>query len=131
MKKKCIITGSNGYLGSYLVSKFKNLGWEVLELSSSNNNNQIQFKYNEIDYIKKEIFENCNLLVHTSYDFKIKEKKLDKNLNITGSLKLFEKARDMNVEKIINISTISAFKNSKSIYGRTKFRIEEDSKKKI
>ena len=44
MKKKCIITGSNGYLGSYLVSKFKNLGWEVLELSSSNNNNQIQFK---------------------------------------------------------------------------------------
>ena len=74
MKKKCIITGSNGYLGSYLVSKFKNLGWEVLELSSSNNNNQIQFKYNEIDYIKKEIFENCNLLVHTSYDFKIKEK---------------------------------------------------------
>ena len=129
MKKKCIITGSNGYLGSYLVSKFKNLGWEVLELSSSNNNNQIQFKYNEIDYIKKEIFENCNLLVHTSYDFKIKEKKLDKNLNITGSLKLFEKARDMNVEKIINISTISAFKNSKSIYGRTKFRIEEDSKK--
>tara|TARA_B100000003_G_scaffold56313_1_gene49819 strand:- start:615 stop:1442 length:828 start_codon:yes stop_codon:yes gene_type:complete len=128
MKKKCIITGSNGYLGSHLVSKFKNLGWEVLELSSSNSNNQIQFKLNEIDHIKKEIFENCNLLVHTSYDFKIKEKKLDKNLNITGSLKLFEKARDMNVEKIINISTISAFKNSKSIYGRTKFRIEEDSK---
>ena len=35
----------------------------------------------------------------------------------------------MKVEKIVNISTISAFRNSKSIYGRTKFKIEEDSKK--
>ena len=127
--KKCIITGSNGYLGSYLVSKFKNLGWDVIELSSTNNDNQIQFKLNEIDNIEKEIFKDCNLLIHTSYDFKIKEKKFDKNLNITGSLKLFEKAREMKVEKIVNISTISAFRNSKSIYGRTKFKIEEDSKK--
>ncbi len=127
--KKCIITGSNGYLGSYLVSKFKNLGWDVIELSSTNNHNQIQFKLNEIDNIEKEIFKDCNLLIHTSYDFKIKEKKFDKNLNITGSLKLFEKAREMKVEKIVNISTISAFRNSKSIYGRTKFKIEEDSKK--
>jgi len=127
--KKCIITGSNGYLGSYLVSKFKNLGWDVIELSSTNNDNQIQFKLNEIDNIEKEIFKDCNLLIHTSYDFKIKEKKFDKNLNIIGSLKLFEKAREMKVEKIVNISTISAFRNSKSIYGRTKFKIEEDSKK--
>ena len=51
--KKCIITGSNGYLGSYLVSKFKNLGWDVIELSSTNNDNQIQFKLNEIDNIEK------------------------------------------------------------------------------
>ena len=72
--KKCIITGSNGYLGSYLVSKFKNLGWDVLELSSSNDDNQIQFKLNEIDKIKNTIFENCSLLIHTSYDFKIKKK---------------------------------------------------------
>ena len=126
--KKCIITGSNGYLGSYLVSKFKNLGWDVLELSSSNDDNQIQFKLNEIDKNKNAIFENCSLLIHTSYDFKVKEKKFDKNFNIIGSSKLFKKARDMNVKKIINISTISAFKNSKSIYGRTKFKIEEDSK---
>ena len=72
--KKCIITGSNGYLGSYLVSKFKNLGWDVIELSSTNNDNQIQFKLTEKDDIEKEIFKDCNLLIHTSYDFKIKEK---------------------------------------------------------
>ena len=35
----------------------------------------------------------------------------------------------MNVEKIINISTISSFKNSKSRYGKTKFQIEEKSQK--
>ena len=69
---RILITGSNGYLGSYLVSKFKNLGWDVIELSSTNNDNQIQFKLNEIDNIEKEIFKDCNLLIHTSYDFKIK-----------------------------------------------------------
>ena len=73
--KKCIITGSNGYLGSFLVSKFKKLGWDVLELSSSNKVDQIKFKLHQIDNIDKEIFRNCNLLINTSYDFAINESK--------------------------------------------------------
>ena len=127
--KKCIITGSNGYLGLFLVSEFKKLGWEVLELSSTYRNNQIEFQLNNLNNINKEIFRDCNLLIHTSYDFAINEKNFDKNHNVLGSIKLFEMAKSMNVEKIINISTISAFKNSKSLYGCIKFEIEERSRK--
>ena len=126
--KKCIITGSNGYLGSFLVSKFKKLGWDVLELSSSNKVDQIKFKLHQIDNIDKEIFRNCNLLINTSYDFAINEKNFNKNQNVLGSIKLFQIAKSMNVEKILNISTISAFKNSKSLYGSVKFEIEERSR---
>ncbi len=125
--KKCIITGSNGYLGSFLVSRFEELGWEVLQLSSTSKKDQIKFELNNVDNVPKKIFKDCNLLVHTSYDFSVKEKNFEKNKNIQGSIKLFEIANKMNVEKIINISTMSAFKNSKSLYGQTKFIIEKKS----
>lgn len=129
MMKKCIITGSNGYLGLFLVSEFKKLGWKVLEFSSSHQNNQIKFQLNNLDNINKEIFKDCNLLIHTSYDYSINEKDFNKNHNVLGSIRLFEIAKSINVEKIINISTISAFKNSKSLYGRVKFEIEQRSRK--
>ena len=32
IKKKIVITGSNGYLGSFLVKKLKNLGCTVIEI---------------------------------------------------------------------------------------------------
>ncbi len=126
--KNCIITGSNGYLGSLLVKKFKDLDWNVYEFSSSKKENQVEFKLSEVNLINEKYFENCNLLIHTSYDFSTNSN-LKNNPNIDGSIKLFEKAHNMGVEKIINISTISSFKNSKSFYGKTKYEIEEKSKK--
>jgi len=125
---KCIITGSNGYLGSLLVKKFKDLSWDVCEFSSTKKENQVEFKLSEANSINDKYFNNCNLLIHTSYDFSIKSN-CDYNANIDGSIKLFEKAYNNGVERIINISTISSFKNSKSFYGKTKFQIEEKSKK--
>ena len=127
--KKCIITGANGYLGSFLTTQFKNQGWQVIELSSSKKNTQKEFQLNKSNNLQEVDFKDCNLLIHTSYDFSFKKHNSNNNPNIEGSIKLFEIANRMNVEKIINISTISSFKNSKSIYGKTKFQIEEKSRK--
>jgi len=127
--KKCIITGANGYLGSFLTTQFKNQGWQVIELSSSKKNTQKEFQLNKSNNLQEVDFKDCNLLIHTSYDFSFKKHNSNNNPNIEGSIKLFEIANRMNVEKIINISTISSFKNSKSRYGKTKFQIEEKSQK--
>ena len=68
-KKKCIITGSNGYLGKQLSVIFKKYGWQVVELSSSNKDDQFNFNLKNLENFKYNVLEKCNLLIHTAYDF--------------------------------------------------------------
>ena len=128
-KKKCIITGSNGYLGKQLSIIFKKNGWQVVELSSSNKNDQFNFNLKKIENFKYNVLENCNLLIHTAYDFSAKSLEKSISTNVNGSEKLFDYAKKMNVEKIIHISSLSSFNKAKSIYGKTKIEIEKVSKK--
>ncbi len=127
-KNKCVITGSNGYLGKQLSRIFKKEGWQVVELSSSNNEKQFEFNLKNIENFKYDVFEKCNLLIHAAYDFSTNN--LEKNIliNVNGSEKLFKFAKKMNVEKIIHISSLSSFNKAKSIYGKTKLEIEKVAK---
>ena len=128
-KKKCIITGSNGYLGKQLSVIFKKYGWQVVELSSSNKDNQFNFNLKNLENFKYNVLEKCNLLIHTAYDFSPNSLEKSISTNVNGSEKLFYFAKKMNVEKIIHISSLSSFNKAKSIYGKTKIEIEKVSKK--
>ena len=77
--RKCIITGANGYLGSFLSSMFKKHGWQVIEFSSSKKDNQKEFKLDKSNDLQEIHFKDCNLLIHTSYDFSFKNDNLNKN----------------------------------------------------
>ncbi len=128
-KKKCVITGSNGYLGKQLSIIFKKAGWDVLELSSSNKFEQFKFDLKDVENFKYDLLEKCNLLIHTAYDFSAKNLNESISINVNGSEKLFNFAKKKNVEKIIHISSLSSFNKAKSIYGKTKLEIENVSKK--
>ena len=128
-KKKCIITGSNGYLGKQLSIIFKKYGWQVVELSSSNKDDQFNFNLKNLENFKYNVLEKCNLLIHTAYDFSANSLEKSISTNVNGSEKLFYFAKKMNVEKIIHISSLSSFNKAKSIYGKTKIEIENVSKK--
>ncbi len=127
-KKKCVISGSNGYLGKQLSSIFKKAGWKVVELSSSNTKEQFNFDLKNVENFKYDLLENCNLLIHTAYDFSTSNFEKSFSINVNGSKKLFTLAKKMNVEKIIHISTLSSFNKTKSIYGKTKLEIEKTAK---
>ena len=66
-KKKCIITGSNGYLGKQLSVIFKKYGWQVVELSSSNKDDQ--FNFTNLD----SFTENKNLIMEVKHSDGAKE----------------------------------------------------------
>ena len=68
------------------------------------------------------------MLIHCAYDFKLTNWKDIFYTNVVGSFKLFKLASEYRVKKIINISTMSAFKNAKSKYGKAKYLIEQKSK---
>lgn len=127
-KKKCVITGANGFLGSKLTQYFKDEGWEVIPLSSKSENINFLFNLRHLGKFKENCLEECNLLIHAAYDFSTKTLDESSKVNFEGTEKLFKSAKNKKVEKIINISTLSAFANAKSIYGKTKFNIEVMSK---
>ena len=115
-KKNCIITGCNGYLGKQLSVIFKKYGWQVVELSSSNKDDQFNFNLKNLENFKYNVLEKCNLLIHTAYDFSANSLEKSISTNVNGSEKLFYFEKKMNVEKIIHIYSLSSFNKAKSIY---------------
>lgn len=128
MKKKCIVTGATGVIGSFLVKYFQDKNWNVILLSSTNQD-KYEFNLKKINLMNKKIFKDCSVLIHCAYDFYQTEWHKIEKVNIEGSLELFKIANENGVKKIINISTLSAFEGAKSKYGIAKYLIEKKSKK--
>jgi len=124
--QKCIITGTTGYIGKNLLSLFKKNNWKILEFKRSGNNQlSNEFKYSLGNTPEPSIFKNYDYLIHCSYDFNLTTWEEIKKTNIEGTLKLIEAAIRGGIKKIIFISSIAAHSNSKSLYGRAKFSIEQ------
>jgi len=125
MKKICAITGSNGYVGGAVKSYFAALGWEIRELTRhpKPGSNAVEFQLGA--NVAPEALAGVTALVHCAYDFRPLTKKEIHAVNVAGTEKLFQAARAADVEKIIFISTISAFDGCRSLYGHAKLAIEK------
>ena len=70
---KVAITGANGFIGSYLIRSFTELGEEVKALMRPNSNDELilnkslitHLDYTNLDLLK-ETLTDCNLLIHTA-----------------------------------------------------------------
>jgi nucleoside-diphosphate-sugar epimerase len=124
-KKICAITGSNGYVGGCLKNYFAARGWEILELTRQPKPTVRAIKFRLGDKISPAVLAGINALVHCAYDFQPLRWPEIAAVNIDGSRKLLEAARAAGIEKIICISSISAFDGCKSLYGKAKLEIEK------
>ncbi len=125
MKKICAITGSNGYVGSCLKKHFAANGWEVLELTRQLKPSAHAVKFQLGEDISPAALAGAAALVHCAYDFKPLREDEIRSVNVAGTQKLFQAARTAGVEKIICISSISAFDGCRSLYGKAKLEIEK------
>ncbi len=114
------ITGSNCFLGIYLAKFLKKFGYDVLKINRKKNfdlknKTPFNFKNKKID-----------ILIHLAHNYSNQSL----NLNFNGTKKLFEDATKNRIKKIVFISSLSSHKNAKSVYGKTKYKIEKFCKKK-
>ena len=132
-KKKCIISGTSGFVGSHIKNYFLKNNWEVYELKHSVQNgkasNKYLIPYSLGDKIDSKIFDGIDVLVHCAYDFKQTKWEDIANTNINGSINLLKAAKSAGLQKIIFISSIAAFDNCKSMYGRAKLEVEKEALK--
>lgn len=121
----CAITGSNGYVGTCMKNHFAACGWKILELVRRPKDTAHAFPFELGGDIPSSVFQQARVLVHCAYDFRPLRWDEIKRTNVEGSRKILESARKGNVDKIIFISSISAYDGCRSLYGRAKLEIEK------
>ncbi|MCD4693827.1 NAD-dependent epimerase/dehydratase family protein [bacterium] len=115
---RCLVTGGAGFIGSNLVDKLIDLGFEVSvidNLSSGKEeyiNSKAKFYNLDIRSIKvKEIFkkERFHFVFHLAAQidvrFSIKNPETDNHINVVGGVNILENCKKNNVRKIIFAST--------------------------
>ena len=146
-KKRILITGCAGYIGSVLTKKLKNKTSGIDKQSPKIKNNQFK-KINILD--KKKLYKfiqlfKPNIVIHlaaeSTIDNVLLKKKSYKNNNIVGTQNLLDCLKNIDVKKFIFSSTASVYENSNkillesdqikpdNIYSKTKYTNEIQIKK--
>ena len=145
------ITGASGYIGSYLSAAFAQQGWDVRELLRSASRNTptgqrtrtrpqwfsdpaasgpgrssiSQIPFELAGELQPGVLRGTDVLVHCAYDFRPRGKESEA-VNVEGSRRLFERARNDGVARLIFISSMAAFEGCRSAYGQNKLKIEAE-----
>ena len=124
-KKICAITGSNGYVGGCIKNYFAACGWKIRELTRQPKPGADGIAFQLGAEVSPQSLTGVDALVHCAYDFRPLRWDEIRAVNVDGSRKLFAAARTAGVQKIVNISSISAYEGCRSLYGKAKLEVEK------
>lgn len=125
--KKVVVTGGLGFIGSHIVERLNNNNEVIIvdDESTGKIENIQHLDFSKIDTTLgsitsinlKEIFEGCDYVFHlaaqTSVPESVDNPFNSNEVNITGTLKVLEAARNAGVKKVV-------FSSSSAVYGETK-----------
>ncbi|NKL76986.1 NAD-dependent epimerase/dehydratase family protein [Rhizobium leguminosarum] len=121
MAPRLIITGSTGYIGARLVAMAHERGFDVVELGR-----RPGAAWRIGDEPAASDLEGGVAVVHLAHSWATPpEAAEEKNINISGTVKLAEAAKAAGVPRFVFASSTSSRQEALNVYGRTKFRIEE------
>ncbi len=127
--KKVIVTGGLGFIGSHIVERL-NEDNEVLivdDQSSGKIENIKHLDFTKIDTTLgditainlEEIFDGCDYVFHqaakTSVPESIEDPLSTNEVNITGTLRVLEAAKNVDVKKVVFASSSAVYGDSKSL----------------
>ena len=129
MKKKVLVVGGSGFLGSHVADELTEKGFEVTILDQ----NKSQWINSKQKFIKTDLLDREQIIKNTEgFNFVLhfagiadigesKEKPLDTiETNILGTVNLLEGCRKNKVEKFIFASSVYVFSKYGSFYGKSK-----------
>lgn len=132
MAKKPIvaITGASGFIGSQLVERFKNKGWQVVALvrnAAERHQEGVTFvEYDVSKPLKNDILKNVDYLIHAAYIKAVPGQADDAfSLNLRGAERILQVSRAAKVKRNVFISSLSAKSDATSSYGQQKYAIEQ------
>ncbi len=131
--QRCAVTGATGYLGSLISEYFATRGWTVFEFTRRPSPNsaasRVHVPFQLDSPIDSGVFLDTGIrvLIHCAYDFRPIKWEDIRRINVEGSARLLRAAKKCGVDRIIFISSISAFYGCSSLYGKAKLEVEKVS----
>ena len=118
--------GATGYLGGLLCAALAERGQAVRRLTR-----RPQRAGTDVFFALDAPFppgglEGVDTLIHAAYDFRPRRESDLRRLNVDGSRRLLEAARREGVRRVLFVSSIAAYAQSRSAYGRLKWALEQD-----
>jgi nucleoside-diphosphate-sugar epimerase len=110
VKKKVLVTGSSGFIGSHVVSEFINFGYEVVGVSRSEQASSHVIRDISGDTDWSDVLEDIDIIIHCAaavHQIELSENVLNsyRQLNVDGTLNLAEQAKTT-VKRFIFLSTV-------------------------
>jgi nucleoside-diphosphate-sugar epimerase len=130
MSRVCALTGAHGYVGSALRRGLTAAGWTVVSLSRRDTLSGDEIRWSlEDESISGALREELrrrevSAVVHAAWDLRLVRPRDLERVNVQGSLRLLDEAQAADVPRFVFISTISAFDEAESYYGKTKLAVE-------
>jgi hypothetical protein len=129
--RHCAVTGATGYVGSRISEYFATHGWTVFELGRRPSPHpapgSVHVPFHLGPPVDPSVFRDHDIrvVIHCAYDFQPIKWEGIHRVNVEGSARLLRAVREGGVEKIIFLSSISAFNGCSSLYGKAKMEIEK------
>lgn len=122
------VTGASGYLGSRTCQTLESRGWRVIRLSGSGTPVPGQLvPYELAAPVTAEVTEalsSADVLIHAAYNLNLTSEADIWRVNVEGTRRLLEAAKSADVNRVIVLSSMSAFAGTTQLYGRAKIDIE-------
>jgi nucleoside-diphosphate-sugar epimerase len=123
-----VVTGASGYLGSSICETLAAMGWQPIRLARSPGQRHGQvLSYDLAMPITAQVNEalrSANALIHAAYDLSLTSSADIWRVNVEGTYRLLKAAKEAAVDRIIVLSSMSAFEGTSQLYGRAKCDIE-------
>lgn len=120
----CAVTGTGGYVGSIVARALERGSGDVLRLSRTGSQ-PAGARFTLEEGVARGALEGAQALVHAAWDFSAYSRAEIERNNVAGSIRLFDHAAAAGVERLVFVSSLSAFPGCRSMYGRAKLAVEE------
>ena len=122
----CAVTGASGYVGSIILQELRKHMPVAAIVRNPKSEADIAWSLGAAQDIAETLqARNVKTLVHAAWDMRANNLREMEKSCVRGSAALFEAAARAGVERIVFISSISAFELCRSAYGKTKLSVEK------
>ena len=123
--KSAAITGAYGYLGGLIRACLDANGWTTTALVRRPHANDRAHAWELGQSPDSGVLEGMDALVHCAYDFGPRSARRAWEVNVDGSSRLLRAAKVAGIERLLFVSSMSAYEGTRQDYGQIKLAIEQ------